>query len=362
MDKKQNQYQPDFVTPPGETLEEILETIGMSQAELARRMGRPLKTINEIIKGKTSITPETALQFELVLDTPANFWINREQRYQESLARTEEREQMEVFIGWLKNFPLNSMIKFGWIDYYQDKTLQLKEVLNFFGTVSPKQWENLWFSPQVDYRKSPVFEADPYATAAWLRKGELIAQNIDCAAYNKINFIEALKSIRKLTNKSPKDFMPQVIKKASDAGVAVVFIPELPKIRTSGATRWVNSKPVIQLSLRYKTNDHLWFTFFHEAGHILYHGKKEVFLEDGSSLNKKEQTADKFAANFLIPLNDYKKFKPSFNGYSHSDVVSFAEKIDIAPGIVVGRLQHDGKLPPSHLNKLKQSLLWDIEE
>ena len=89
MVNKEMQYKPDFVTPPGETLEEILEVIGMSQVDLARRMGRPTKTINEIIKGKTGITPETALQLELVLDTPARFWINREKRYRESLAREE---------------------------------------------------------------------------------------------------------------------------------------------------------------------------------------------------------------------------------------------------------------------------------
>ncbi len=77
----QNEYYPDYVPPPGETLLETLETISMSQAELAKRMGRPVKTINEIIQKKAAITAETALQLEQVLHIPASFWLKLEQHY-----------------------------------------------------------------------------------------------------------------------------------------------------------------------------------------------------------------------------------------------------------------------------------------
>ncbi len=96
-----NQYNPDFVTPPGETLLETIEVIGMSQAEFAERTGRPKKTVNEIIRGKAAITPETALQFEKVLGVPAGFWINREQNYQEWLAREQERSNFEQYLSWI---------------------------------------------------------------------------------------------------------------------------------------------------------------------------------------------------------------------------------------------------------------------
>jgi len=360
MVNSKNQYQPDFVTPPGETLEEILEVVCMSQVDLARRMGRPVKTINEIIKGKAGITPETALQLELVLDTPASFWNNREKRFRESLARNEEREQLEEHIKWLENFPIKEMIKFGWIDSYTDAIDQLREVLNFFGVVSPVQWTEMWMKTDAVFRKSPAFEADPFAVAAWLRKGELEAQEIDTAAYDKKEFITSLQRIRYLTNEGPDKFVPEVGNLCAKAGVTTVFIRELPKSRTSGATRWLTpKKALIQLSLRYKTNDHLWFTFFHEAGHILLHGKRDVFLEDGSSDTEKEQQADRFASDFLIPPDEYAVLRPSYKKvFSHSDVIRFATKIGVAPGIVVGRLQHDRKIPQSHLNKLKQRLAW----
>ena len=79
IDLRRNEYRPSEVSPPGDTLKEILDDRGLTQAELAERMGRPKKTINEIIKGKAAITPETALQLELVLGIPASFWTAREQ-------------------------------------------------------------------------------------------------------------------------------------------------------------------------------------------------------------------------------------------------------------------------------------------
>src|ERR1700689_2970635 len=125
----QNQYRPDMVSAPGETLEEVLETRGMSQAELAERTGRPKKTINEIVKGKAAITPETALQLERVLGIPAGFWIAREQNYRESLARAREAVEFEQQADWLDQVPYRAMVRLGWVTEYREKVRQLEEVL-----------------------------------------------------------------------------------------------------------------------------------------------------------------------------------------------------------------------------------------
>jgi len=293
------------------------------------------------------------------LDTPASFWINREKRYRESLARDEERAQFGNYIKWLDNFPIKEMIGYGWIERFTDTVDQLRELLNFFGVVSPTQWEEMWLKPDAVFRKSSAFEADPFAVASWLRRGELETQNIECAQYDKKGFINSLYQIRDFTNEGPETFVPKTIQLCAKAGVAIVFIRELLKSRASGATRWLNpNKALIQLSLRYKTNDHLWFTFFHEAGHILLHGKKDVFLEDGSVETEKEQQADEFARDLLIPHDEYFKFQPTYSNFSYQEVRNFADEIGVAPGIIVGRLQHDEKIPLSHLNKLKQRLTW----
>lgn len=111
------------------------------------------------------------------------------------------------------------------------------------------------------------------------------------------------------------------------------------------------------MSLRYKTDDHLWFTFFHEAGHILLHGKKELFIEGSNGLDEvKEGEANEFAQIELIPKKSFAAFlaqKP----YSKAAIERFAREIGIAPGIVVGQLQHRGLLPRSYCNDLKQTFM-----
>lgn len=363
-----NEYRPDFVSAPGETLQEILDSIGMSQAELARRTGRPDKTINEIIKGKATITPETALQLERVLDISAGFWLRREQHYRESLARLHEEEDLATKTDWLAQFPIPEMVKKGWIDHFDDAVEQLKALLNFFGISSPDQWKVANYS--ASFRQSAAYQIDPMAVAAWLRKGELEAQKIQCAPFNRSAFKNALIQARRLTAEPPAVFIPRLQEMCAEGGVVVVFVPQLDKTRASGATRWLApDKALIQLSFRYRTDDQLWFTFFHEAGHILLHGKRDAFLEvlndDTAYESEEEEKADRFAADFLISPEDMRTLKsliPQGGKYISLDTIQeFARDIGIAPGIVVGRLHYEGLLPYSHGNKLRKTLRWPDE-
>lgn len=352
-----SQFAPDYAVPPGETLLETLKTIGMSQAELAERTGRPKKTINEIIKGKAAITSETALQLERVLGVPASFWNNLEWNYQETLARLNEQRKLQKEIKWLEKIPISALVKNGWIKGVRDKIQQLQEVLNFFGIASPEQWESRWRGAQVSYRKSTVFQSDPYAVASWLRTGELIAQKVECKPFDSSKFKNTLHEVRKLTNKPPEVFQSEVVRICAGCGVAVAFAPELPRIRACGATWWMSPvKAVIQLSLRYKRDDQLWFSFFHEAGHIILHGKKEVFIE-GDSRDPKEDEANRFASDMLIPPKQYRQFIQA-GGCSKAAIQKFASELGIASGIVVGRLQHDQKTHHSFCNDLKKRFVW----
>jgi HTH-type transcriptional regulator/antitoxin HigA len=357
-----NEYVPDSVSPPGETLLETIGALGMSQADLADRTGRSKKMINEIIKGKAPITPRMSLELERVLGVPASFWNNRERHYREALARIEEQNRLQAQIKWLDSFPVNAMAKWGWIEKFKEKVPQLQEVLRFFGIASPDQWSIVTESlgRQVAFRKSEAFEVDNCALIAWLRKGELDAKQIHCEKYDENIFRATLKAIRNLTVKPPQVFQKRIIEMCSACGVAIVFVPELPKTRVSGATRWLTpNKALIQLSLRYKSDDHLWFSFFHEAGHIIKHGKKEIFIE-GTSMEmaaKKEDEANRFAADCLIPPSEYKRMIEN-SPYSKAKISAFSRQLGIAPGIVVGRLQHDKYLPVTHCNDLKKRFEW----
>ena len=349
-----NEYMPDVVTPPGETLQGILKNIGMTKGNLANRMGKTSKFIIDIIKHGATITPSTAMELEKVLGTPASFWLNRERRYRESLARKAERKRLAKDIQWLKSFPLNEMINAGWIKRCKNKIEQVNELLRFFGVVSSKQWKKLWLSPEAAFRRSKAFASKPEACSTWLRKGELEAQKISCTPFDKKKFRAVLKKIRSLTRTEPEQFEVETVNMCAEAGVAVVFIPQIKGAPIYGATRWLTpEKALIQLSLRGKFEDLLWFTFFHEAGHILLHGKKETFIENADNQTEKEAEADRFAANLLIPKAAWQKFLASDNFKRASHIEVFAEKLEISPAIIVGRLQHEGLIPHSHLNNLR---------
>lgn len=360
----QNEYAPDYVPHPGETLEELLEERGMNQAELAERTGRPRKTISEIISGKAAITPETAQQLELVLSVPARFWNNLQRNYDEAKAQQEQLKDLSQQMELLYQVPLRDMLEKKWIEQRENKLEQLREVLRFFGVASFERWQSVWGSHHVYFRQSPTLKSDPGAVAAWLCRGEIEAAKIDCAAYNENRFSETLQQIRTLTVEPQEVFQPEMMRLCAKAGVALVFVPELPKTRTSGATRWLRpDKALIQLSLRFKRDANFWFDFYHEAGHILKHGKREVFLEfKEQQKDEKELEADAFAADILIPPAEFKRFLASGQYRSKVGIQQFAAEIGIAPGIVVGRLQHDDKLLPSHCNELKRKLTWATDK
>lgn len=349
------QYMPDMVSHPGTTLEELLEASNMSQAELAERTGRPKKLINEIIKGKASITAETALQFESVLGVPASFWNNREAKYQDFIARQEQRRVLGKYVQWIEQFPVKAMAKNGFIEHARNPMDNLQLILRYFGVVSPEQWNDLWLTKQAAFRKSPAFESDWNSITAWLRMGEIKADAVECKPINIPLFKESLVNIRKMTGQYPDQFLPLLQRECANAGVAVVTVPALPETRVSGAAHWVSPrKALIQLSFRYKSNDHFWFTFFHEAAHILLHGKKVLFVddEDADGVSSVENEADSFSRNFLIPQDKWDGFIAA-GGINAFRINQFAKDIDVHPGIVVGRLQREKILDYRLLSGLK---------
>ena len=357
ISQQEYEYKPDVVFPPGETLQETLETLGMSRKDLAARTGLTAKHINEIIKGRASISEDTALRLERVLGIDASFWRNLEHQYRRFLAEQSEREALRQIQEWLSRFPLKKMIQWGWIREFKDQVEQSTELLSFFQVANWDSWENVW-AEEAAFRKSPAFQSNPYAIAAWLRRGEILAESIECDEFDAKGLRGILDDLKRLSRLSPDEYLTRLQEMCAQYGVAVVFLPELPETRVCGVTRWLRkNKALIQLSDRYKKDDHFWFTFFHEMGHVLQHRKKEVFIEEDGERDKdpKEEQADRFAANTLIPPREYSKLvrggKPELK-----EIEEFAERLGIAPGIVVGRLQHDKILNYSQGNKFKQSI------
>jgi addiction module HigA family antidote len=351
---------PDIAIPPGETLAETLDALGISQAELARRAGRPVQAISEIIQGKKEITPETALALERVLGVSAHVWIRLEADYRTTKARLADRERLKDEIPLAEQCPYKEMSKNSWVPAVTDPLERVQALLRFFGVASLRQIKpsNL----AAVWRRSKAVETSSCALAAWLRQGELQAQQIETAPFDAAGVIELLSTFRSFTRETPEVFQPRLEKLLAERGVALVFVPELPKTGAHGATRWRGGKAVVQLSLRLRWADIFWFTLFHELAHILKHGRKELFIEsDKDREDEREREADAFAAKHLIPELAYRTFTNNTAIFSAAAVEAFADEIGIHAGIVVGRLHHDKKIPRSHLNGLRVQYQWAEE-
>ena len=354
-----NQFSPDYVVPPGWILEERLEVEGISHAEFARRCGRSPKLISEIISGKAPLEPGTALQFEKVLGVDASIWLGIESEYQLSRARKAEAETAAASAQWVKAFPVRDLVKRGCFQRPESDIDAVSKLLAFFRVGSVDAWTARYGLANVAYRHSPKFRSDEAALATWLRLGEIDAESQECEEYNESRFKHAVRTIRGLTREPIVEAIQQTERLCNEGGVALVLVQPLPRTALSGAAWWLSPrKAVIQLTARHKTNDHLWFSFFHEAAHILLHSKKGVFVDEANGNGDEQETeANEWASNILVPRSAWEEFV--FTSPCSAQVVrAFAEEQGIAPGIVVGMLQHKELLPWTHLNGLKVRLDW----
>lgn len=353
------EYNPTSYSPPGETLSDILEERGITQKELSIKLGRSDKNLSQIVNGKAPITPDLAMDLETVLGTPAHFWNNREARYREWLTRQSIAEPTEDDLEWARSFPYPKMASNGWIAAASSAREKFFNLLKFFGVVDRSAFIAWQATLSPMYRRSPASNvAKDNLIAAWLRQGELEAAQVETGPYSEKEFEAAVWEARKLTCDHPADFDPKLRRLFADAGVALLFIPELPSMGVSGATRWLGSKAVIQVTLLYKTNDHFWFTIFHESCHILKHQRRAVFLETPGNNSVEEAEANEFAANLLIPPGALRKFIED-SSFDKPSVVAFAESIGICPGVVVGRLQRERLISyGSPLGALKEKFRW----
>lgn len=330
---------PDFPIPPGESLKEALEAIGMSQTELARRMNRPIKTINEIIHGKAAITADTALQLERVLGVTSKFWLNLEANFQMVKAKAEADRKLALELRRAENFPYAQMASLDWVKKTRNKVEKASELLNFFGLVSFSQLKMI---EDISYRKDAKKKASPEALTAWLRRGEILAQNINTEKYDKTGFLNSLISIKHFTCNIGNNFGEKLQDICAKCGIALVFVPHLEKTYVNGAARWLKAdKALIQLTIRYKRRDIFWFSFFHEAAHILLHSKTDEFVDvNDQTKSEKEIEADNWASDFFIKPESYKEFCEK-NDFSLTSLERFASEQGIANEIVIGRLLHD---------------------
>ncbi|MCA0387585.1 MAG: HigA family addiction module antidote protein [Bacteroidetes bacterium] len=340
-----NQYFPQIAFHPGETLAEKLEELKMSNKEFAIRTGKPEKTITAIINGESSVTPDMAVIFENVLKIPAHFWMAKQRHFDEFKAREKRNELLKDSFSWMRKFPVNEMIKKGWFPEVKTTEGKTAALLNFFAVSSKSAWENYYLNQElkIAFRISLSHSKEPYAISAWLRKGEIEAEKLPSFEFSSGKLKSTLPELKKLMADHPDDFFDKLRELLLSSGVKLVCTPCLPKAPINGATRWLaGDTPLIQISGRYKRNDIFWFTIFHEIGHILLHGKKDIFLENTDFQDKeKEEEADNFAIKWTLTKEQEKEVLADLP-LTTGKICEYAVKFGTHPAIIVGRLQHEG--------------------
>ena len=352
-------WKPTWAVSPGEILVEALEERGMSQADLGRRMARPTKTISEIATGKAAITPETAIQLERALGISAALWLGLESRYREAMARERDREDLEGHVAWLDLFPGKELADRGIIDRRARKADQAAALLTYFGVSSPAGWERFWGEAAASYRMSETQSVSPYAVAIWLREAEREVEGIELPTFDPVRLRDLVSRIRSLTTAL---VLAMAVEEARDvlasAGVGLLLAKSIRGAPASGAVRWIRSNPWIFLTLRHRTEDHLWFSLFHEIGHVLEGGRRKDVAEeltaDGMSRSD-EDSANAFAREALLP--DFASSDLLRTGRIDQGAIRESAAVyGVAPGIVVGRLERDRSVRLGRFVHLKRKV------
>ncbi len=344
-----SKYLAPIAIHPGETLLEVLESKKMSKVELSERIGLHTKTINEIIKGKKPISPDTALKLSFVFGTSENFWNTLQKNYDETVARLEFEKELEKGKDIVTRFSVYSqLVEFGLVK----KTLKPKEraesLLSFFGVASFNSLDKIYPFEQIAFRKSNKHKISLENLKAWLRFGEIEAEKIETAPFSLEKLRKEVFNIRKLNLLPPEKYSDKLIEILARCGVALVFLPYFKNTSVNGATRWLSSdKVLVMVTPKNKMEDILWFTLFHEIGHIIkQHSKKKNYISfwDENNLDNKyltmEKEADKFASEILIPQKHWNNFI-NIGLFSYSDINKFANQLKVKPGIVAGRLARE---------------------
>ncbi len=350
-------YSPGKVFPPGRLLSEELRQRGWSQADFALIIGRPPRVVNEIIKAKRAVTPETALALGSALGTGAQFWLNMESSYQLSKVRIE-LEPIGRRARIYERFPIREMQKRGWIPTTSNLDKLERSVLDFFGIATIDA--DLCFAHAA---KRTSYEPPSPIQAAWLSRVRHLCAHQTVGPYKSKRLADLYAQLRHYL-REPED-VKHVAKLLSPVGIRFVVVEALPGSKIDGACLWLTkTAPAIALSLRYDRHDMFWHALLHELDHIEHEEGQDVpmldrdlFVYDQKTKPAEELRANDNAADRLIPSHNFDAFVAQANkSYSEANIIRFADRMKIHPGIVVGRLQHSECIPWSSYNFLKSKV------
>lgn len=334
----------DYAVHPGSFLREWLDDNNKTQQELGDAAGLSRKHINELLSGTATLSPEVATKLSLVTGYSVKFWLNAEAVFRADVARLALEAQLAPHAKELPSTITSFLRKQGFIKATLREPGRLVwEILAFFEVGSWKALESRFSVPAAAFRQQLAHDVSWPAVATWLRVGEIESRRAarEFPRYDPQKLESLANELPRLSSLDPAEYRKQVDEKLAAVGVELLYVPEIPGCRAHGATRWVDGRPRIQLSLRGRNDSQYWFSLMHEIHHVLNDGHDDLLLQGPaeSKDDPREVAADAFARNSIISERDAARLGSL---KTPSDAKDFARKLGIAPGLVVGRLQHDG--------------------
>lgn len=344
---------------PGYYVAEIIEDMGVTQAEFAVRMGTTSKTLSQLVNGQANISNDLAQKLSTMLGTSIEFWLNLQTAFDEKVIEinkakaTDEQAEIVAVIDYsyfvkLVNLPVARTVR-----------EKIDNLCSFFRIADLRILRQNDFLVNFRTGIATVEDKNVINSRAWLQTALNVAARIETAPFNADKLKAYIPEIRTMTLQDPDVFLPRLREIFSECGVAFVLLPYLKNSGINGAVKWINQdRVVLAMNDRRLNADTFWFSLFHEIKHVLQQKTKTVFVssskQEMKAMDEKlEEEADIFAQNTLIPIRDYRQFAPS-KYTSDAEIIAFAKKIGIHPGVVAGRLQHDHIIAPNRCSALKQ--------
>jgi len=334
----------------------LIEDYNVTQKEFAERLGVSAKTVSKLVNAEESISKDTAHKLAKLSGVSMQTWLNLQNAYDVKVAEIVEQKELEE--GSEKE--ICEMIDFKYFKaegYVPNKRYSLKEKIielrKILGISSLEKLLN--FNHLVSYRNTKDFTDKSIVNSnIMLELASKKARDVTTTKLNRRKLERCLPALRELTRQDPEAFPQRLYDILLDCGVVLVGLPALPNANLNGATKkFSNGSALLLLTDRNKASDIFWFSLFHEIGHIL---ENDFSSDEGNSESYlcSEEQADQFAKDFLIRPEDYQAFVGKGN-FDKTDIICFAEEIDIHPSVVLGRLQNEGILGFDRFRELKEN-------
>lgn len=340
--------------PPGEILRRLLEAKEWTQEALAAITKTSRTTINNIIAGRSGITPDIAAALAAAFGNDPADWMNADATHRLSLVKPDDEISKRARLFAIA--PIHDMQRRGWIKTGRSTEELEAELTKFFGYNPLDRDVGFPIAPRRVQKLTSLNAAEK----AWCFRARQLAATLIVAAFARRKLEEAEKRLRQLAA-YPKEarHLPKVL---AEHGIRFVVVEPIPGVKIDGATFWIESSPVIAMSVRYDRIDGFWFTLMHEFAHIrsgdalavdtdLIDGMKGIAVTRAE--NESERRANEQAAAVLVPSSEMESFIRRVGPlYSKERVIQFAHRVKIHPGIIVGQLQYRQEIGYSALRDM----------